>query len=281
MDDKKKILLHANSLNSVPASALQAMRKLQDTNSNIGEVVQLINYDPGMTSNILRLANSSYYGCTKAISSLRDAIVRLGSKNILPLITAAVASAAIKTKIRGYAMTSDQLWDHSVAVAVASENLAEILKIPGDKIAFTAGLLHDIGKVLMGKHMIDKKIRKVFEEALLHSDSLINTERKLYNIDHAEAGGFLLGKWNIPDGLVQSVRFHHSPFDSENPNAAVVHIADVICVQNNIGFEYPSPKASFFSGVLEKMNVSSQIIEEVAARTQDSFENIKDVFSGK
>jgi len=281
MDDKQKILSKASELNSVPASALQAMRKLQDPNSNIGEVVQLINYDPGMTSNILRLANSSYYGCTKAISSLREAIVRLGAKNILPLITAAIASAAIKTKIRGYSMTSDQLWDHSVAVAVAAENLAEILKIPGEKIAFTAGLLHDIGKVLMGKHMIDKKIRKVFQEALRKSDSLIHAEYELYKIDHAEAGGFLLGKWNIPDALVQAVRFHHSPFDAENPNASIVHIADVICVQNDIGFEYSTPKVSFTPGILEKMNVSSQIVEEVVARTKDSFENIKDVFSGK
>jgi len=281
MEEKQKILSKVSELNSVPASALQAMRKLQDPNSNIGEIVQLINYDPGMTSNILRLANSSYYGCTKAISSLRDAIVRLGAKNILPLITAAIASAAIKTKIRGYGMTSDQLWDHSVAVAVASENLAEMLRVPGDKIAFTAGLLHDIGKVLMGKHMIDKKIRKVFQAALDQSDSLIKTEYELYGIDHAEAGGFLLGKWNIPDSLVQSVRYHHSPFDAENPNAAIVHIADVICVQNNIGFEYLNPKATFVQGVLERMNVSQQIIEEVIARTQDSFENIKDVFSGK
>lgn len=281
MEEKQKILSKVSELNSVPASALQAMRKLQDPNSNIGEIVQLINYDPGMTSNILRLANSSYYGCTKAISSLRDAIVRLGAKNIFPLITAAIASAAIKTKIRGYDMTSDQLWDHSVAVAVASENLAEILRVPGDKIAFTAGLLHDIGKVLMGKHMIDKKIRKVFQAALDKSDSLIKTEYELYGIDHAEAGGFLLGKWNIPDALVQAVRYHHIPTEAENPNAAVVHIADVICVQNNIGFEYLNPKVTFIPGALERMNVNQQMIEEVIARTKDSFENIKDVFSGK
>jgi len=238
MDDKGKILSKASELDSVPASALQAMRKLQSPDSNIGEIVQLINYDPGMTSNILRLANSSFYGCTKAISSLREAIVRLGAKTILPLITAALASAAIKTKIRGYAMTSDQLWDHSVAVAVAAENIADILQVPGDKIAFTAGLLHDIGKVLMGKYMIDKKIRKVFEAAILKSDSLIKTESALYQIDHAEAGGILLAKWNIPDNLVQSVRFHHRPLGTENPNAAVVHIADVICVQNDIGMLY-------------------------------------------
>jgi putative nucleotidyltransferase with HDIG domain len=257
------------------------MRKIQDPEANMGEIVQMINYDPGMTSNILKLSNSSVYGCARKISSLRDALVRLGLKNVQQLITAAVAGAAIKTKIRGYGINSTELWDHSIAVAVAAENLADILELPGEKIAFTAGLLHDIGKVLTGKFLIDKKMRKIFQNALSESTYLPATEAEVLGIDHAGAGGFLLNEWNIPDNLVEAVRYHHEPLKTENPNAAVINIADVICVQNDIGLVYSPPKNVFDEALMKKMNVTDSVREEVIIRTKDSFETIKDVFSNK
>ncbi len=281
MTHRDKILANLNSLSSVPASALQAMRKLQDPNANMGEVVQIINYDPGMTSNILKLANSSYFGCSHAISTLRDAIVRLGVKKTFQLVTAAVASAAIRTKIRGYVMNSDQLWDHSIAVAVAAENLADSLNLEGEKIAFTAGLLHDLGKVVIGKHLIDKKVRKEFQTAVAASSLLVSAELELLGIDHAEAGGLLLQEWNIPESLVNAVRWHHDPAQSEAPDAAIIHIADALCVQNQIGVENLDPKLEVRQDIFEKMGVTAAIKEEVILRTKDSFENIKDVFSAK
>jgi putative nucleotidyltransferase with HDIG domain len=281
VNHREQILGNLNAIQSVPASALQAMRKLQDPNANMGEIVQIINYDPGMTSNILKLANSSYFGCTRTISSLRDAVVRLGVKRTFELVTAAIASAAIKTKIRGYKMTSDELWDHSVAVAVAAENLADILKVEGEKIAFTAGLLHDIGKVLIGKHLVDKRNRKMFQDALDANDSILRTELVTLGVGHAEVGGKLLESWNIPENLVNAVRWHHDPSTCEDLNPSIINYADTLCIEHNIGYENPDPKLEKKPEVLKKLNITNEITEEVVLRTKDSFDTIKDVFSGR
>src|SRR3989339_744290 len=142
----KHIIRKTKTITSIPASALQAIKVLQDPNANMGEVVQIINYDPGLTSNILKLANSSYFGCSHEISTLREAIVRLGAGTIFKLVTTSAANVALSKPSKGYEMGASELWDHSIAIAVASENLADILKADISKISFTAGLLHDIGK---------------------------------------------------------------------------------------------------------------------------------------
>ncbi|OGV50152.1 MAG: hypothetical protein A2X49_04185 [Lentisphaerae bacterium GWF2_52_8] len=280
-DRRKAIIGDIGSIKSVPASALHAMRLLQDQNSNMGAIVQSINYDPGMTSNILRLANSSYFGCSRAIASLRDAIVMLGSGNILKLVTAAVANAALNTKVRGYNITSQELWDHAVAVAVASENLSDLLKLKITRNGFTAGLLHDIGKVVMGRH-IDKLDAKKMEEELKSGKPLVQIERDILGIDHGELGGILLSSWNIPEALVQAVRWHHEPQscpDAENVVPALINMSDSFCLLNNIGTSEKQPSAPVNKELIDKLNVTDAVRDEVILRTKDSFENIKDIFS--
>jgi putative nucleotidyltransferase with HDIG domain len=280
MDHRAEIIKNLNSTTSVPASALQAMRLLQDPNANMGEVVQTINYDPGITSNILKLANSSYFGCSRAISTLKEAIVRLGSGNVFKLVTAAIANSAIRTNIHGYHFNADQLWDHSVAVAVAADNLYDLLNPNAPKIAFTAGLLHDIGKVVLGKYLKDKTLRARFIEAQEPGKSILKVETEVLGINHAEVGGLMLQEWNIPANLVDSVRWQYEPERCpESITAALIHICNIICLKSNIGSSDVPVDAEINWNVFKKTGINADIKNEVVLRTRDSFENIKDIFS--
>jgi putative nucleotidyltransferase with HDIG domain len=279
MSPRNEIIKRTASITSIPAAALQAMRILQDHNAGMGELVQVISYDPGLTSNILKLANSSYFGCAKAISSLREAVVRLGSANIFKLVTASIANVALSGGIKCYNLKPGELWEHSIAVAVAAETFSEMKKSKESKLAFTAGLLHDIGKVVLGR-FIDKTYFLKITERMKAGSSYVEAEAEVLGIDHAEAGAKLLESWNIPDHLALAVRWHHRPeMLPGDPVPAVVCACDSICLEADIGSRPESFKPKSDPALSEKLGIDGAVLEELVLRTRSSVDNIKDAFS--
>lgn len=276
---RDEIIAKTRSVTSIPAAAMQAMKILQDPNANMGEVVQVIAYDPGLTSNILKLANSSYFGCSKAISSLRDAVVRLGAGNILKLVTASIANVALSRGIRGYNLAPGELWEHSIATAVGAETLADLIKQKQSKLAFTGGLLHDIGKVVLGR-FIDQRRFLAIMEILNSGKTFDDAETEVLGIDHAEVGAILLAQWNIPDALGMAVRWHHQPDQlPDDPTPSLVNAADYLCVSNNIGTREGAFAPAYKEQVFQSMNLDDSLLTELIDRTRNSVDNIKDVFS--
>lgn len=276
-DRKGEILRKLKTVTSVPPSALRAMKVLQDPNANMGEVVQIIAYDPGLTTNILKMANSSYFGCARSISSLREAVVRLGAANIFKLITASIANLVLNKSIKGYGMTSGELWEHSIAVAVAAENVAAIIKDQdAAKIAFTSALLHDVGKIVLGD-FFDDEVNQEIADSMANGKSMFEAEKISFGINHAELGARLLASWNIPNLLVESVRWHHAPdFCRDTICSAIINHCDFICIKYKIGSSKEQQNMKITS---TKLTLSEHDTEELVARTRDSFEKIKDIFS--
>ncbi|OGV55709.1 MAG: hypothetical protein A2017_03245 [Lentisphaerae bacterium GWF2_44_16] len=281
MNERKgEILKKIKTVTSVPASALRAIKLLNDPNVNMGEVVQVIAYDPGLTSNILKLANSSYFGCARSISSLRDAVVRLGSANIFKLVTASIASLVLNKNIKGYNMTSGELWEHSIAVAVAAETSSYVLKLQdASKTAFTSGLLHDIGKVILGD-FFDPQVEQEISVSLSKNKSFYEAEKEAFGINHAELGARLLNSWSIPDNLSNAVRWHHAPeFCRDSQCSTIVHFCDYICIKNKIGSQTEPLNMRLSEQAVAVLKISDKDNDEIIMRTRDSFENIKDIFS--
>jgi putative nucleotidyltransferase with HDIG domain len=279
---RDNILKQIGSVSSIPASGVQVIRLLLNPNVNMGEIVQAIKYDPGLTSNILKLANSSYFGLSRSIGSLREAVVRLGTSNLFTLVTTSMANVALNRPVKGYGMSPGELWDHSMAVAVAAENTGDMLMIKTEttKMAFTAGLLHDIGKILLG-NFIKKDAKRDIEILLDKGVSFVDAEKEVLGIDHAELGGLLLQEWNFPEELKETIRWHHEPERCpENEISAVIHVADYVCVFNRIGTKRKNLLNTAFSQeTFRKLNFSNKYIQEIVERTRTSLENIKDVFS--
>ncbi len=273
------IIEKTSTVSSIPAAAMQVMKVLRDPNANMGEIVQVISYDPGLTSNILKLANSTYFGCSKGISSLRDAVVRLGAGNIFKLVTASIANVALSRGIKGYNLQPGELWEHSIATAVSAETLSDMLKIKTAKLAFTAGLLHDLGKVVLGR-FIDKTIFNEIAEVLQSGKTYVEAETEVLGIDHAEVGALLLARWNIPDSLVLAVRWHHEPWNIEDdPTSSIVNASDYTCIDNNIGTREGAFKPALHERVFGQLSLTPELKEELILRTKSSVENIKDAFS--
>lgn len=221
------ILKRVEALPPLPTSATQVIALTKDSLTSVKELEAIIGQDPSLAAGILRQANSAYYGYARRISSLQEAIVMLGFQVIQGLAMSAAIAPLLKSHLVGYQIEQEGLWKHSLLTAMAAKKLCRHLKLPYGDAAYTAGLLHDIGKLIISiyvQEVGDFLLKKVTESKL----SYVELEEKIIGFDHARVGGFLARAWNLPDDLVAAISFHHSLSNAQNYGelACVIHVAN-------------------------------------------------------
>ena len=160
-----RILDEVQTIPIIQGSSSKIFSMLNDPEVTISQIEENLRYDPSLTTNILKIANSSYYGFSNKISSIHQAIVLLGIKTVTQIITASCINTVFNKPIPGYDLSPGDLWMHSIGVAVTSEELMKILKLNNSGMVFTAALLHDIGKLILGNH-IDEAIDDIENNTL-------------------------------------------------------------------------------------------------------------------
>lgn len=191
----------------LPAIVLDLMQSLDDENANIAQLARKIGLDPPLTARVLRVVNSPFYGMQGQISSVQEAVMVLGFSNIRSLAMAASLSARYVFTAKGD-FDAPGLWEHSFSAALCCRLLSRQLRLSAET-AFTAGLLHDIGRI--GLLMIeDKRIDEIFRTRAEKGVTLLNAEREVLGYDHAQLGARLLERWRLPAAVVQAVERHHS-----------------------------------------------------------------------
>lgn len=201
---------------------------VNNPDATVEQVEAIVEADPGLAGNILRTANSAYFGFRGQIATVKDAIVRIGMKRIAQLALTSAIAPLTRVPLRGYDMPPNGLLRHSTAVAIAVEQLAANSRRRPPEWAFTAGLLHDIGKIVLGS-FLEVDAAPIFELAHKAHLSFERAEQEMLGIDHAEVGAALLSNWGLPNYLIEAVRFHHSPDEHPGGDHLVVdlvHVAD-------------------------------------------------------
>lgn len=192
----------------LPAIVLDLMQSLDDENANIAQLARKIGLDPPLTARVLRVVNSPFYGMQGQISSVQEAVMVLGFSNVRSLAMAASLSARYVFTPRGD-FDAPRLWEHSFCAALCCRLLSRLARLSAET-AFTAGLLHDIGRIglLMLK---DTRIDEIFKLRAEKGLTLLNAEREVLGFDHAQLGARLLERWRLPAAIVRAVERHHSP----------------------------------------------------------------------
>ena len=274
MSRRDEILSTILDIESMPASSAEATRFLSDPESNMSDIVRAIEYDPGLTSNLLRMANSAYYGVSDRIGSVRDAIVRLGTYQIYQMVVSWGFSSMARRGVPGYGLASGKLWEHSIGVAVGAEQISTELRFQKAPHTFTSGLLHDIGKIALGTFVavdIDSILQIVREEKV----SFEVAERQTLGVDHAEAGAVLLEHWGFPENVVEACRWHHQPESlvDESPVLDLVHVADSICLMGGIGVGVDENNYKTSSLVLSRLRLdpfmNDKVVSEILSKLED------------
>lgn len=224
-----KKLDRIDGLPTLPAIAMEVNKMLEDYDTSIKKLSERIEQDQAMVSRILKLVNSAFFGVRSRISNIPHAVVILGFNTVRNAVVSAsiIDAFSVKEVLDGFDITD--FWRHSVAAAVTSRYLAEKTRLHPPDDCFIGGLLHDIGKVVLAQHFQDifKQIwRSVKEDNL----SFYDAEKSETPVDHAKIGGHLAKKWQLPMGLVDAIRCHHSVRKSAHDLnlLMIVHAADII-----------------------------------------------------
>lgn len=201
-----------------PVAALRVLRVVDDPRASAATLGRLVEVDPGLSTKVMRLANSPYYGLSGKVASAAQATVLLGFSTVRALAASAAAGLLVDQQPVG----PPGFWSHAVLTACGSSAVAR--RVGGQAAnAFTAGLLHDIGSALFFR--IDHQLFAQLEEAVADGMTVQAAERELYGTDHAEAGGRVLEEWRFPASLARAIAHHHQPVDSVRDGLARIVIA--------------------------------------------------------
>lgn len=278
-DLRDEVLRNVEETPKLPAAVTRVLALVNDPDSSIPDVMAAVETDPGLTAETLRIANSAYFAGPRKIASLRDAGVLLGLNRIMQLVLAAAVFPIGARPVPGYDLEEGALVDGMLAVAVGAEVLARELKKLPPSHAFTAGLLHDIGKLAMG-NVVARCRQEIRDCAMVEGISYEQAERMLLGIDRAEAGAAMLRAWNLPDNVVTAVRWHLQPEQVEQEPFVVdlVHVSRMLATQCGLGLGEDGLQYAPSETSRRRLGLTEEIEDRATARMVEAFREIRAQF---
>lgn len=213
-DFRKKVLRKLKDLPPMPQIVFKARQVIADPDSEMAELADLLESDQAIAAKVLKLANSAYYGLSGKVSSIRHASSLLGYKALGQLISMVGSASVLGKTLGGYDLDSAGAWRHSLMAASASRIIAlrHHRDLEGD--AFSAGLIHDVGKLVLDNYVLERKDE--FERITAGGRrSMLAAEQHLLGLDHADIGYEVCKHWNIPETISNAIRYHHNPGKSD------------------------------------------------------------------
>jgi len=222
---------------SLPEVCIRVNEMLEDPRTNASDIGRVISQDTGLTARLLKIVNSAFYGFPARIETVSRAVTVIGMRELRGLVLAASAVEAF-SKIPNEILNMVKFWRHSVYCGVVAQLLAERCHVLHSERLFVAGLLHDIGKLILS-HRLPDEMREVVSRMRNEQRPDYEIEREIFGFDHADVGGELLKVWQMPKTLTQAVLHHHRPSEAEEAtmDVCLVHIANGMTLVAEQGME--------------------------------------------
>jgi HD-like signal output (HDOD) protein len=267
---KPRDITHAvKAVRPLPAVAHRVLAMVQDPDWEIDRLLDVVRTDPTLVARILRLCNSARNGLDAEIASIADAISYVGSRTIVELVLV-TCSAGLFRGLRGSSYADPTTtWHHAVACALASQAIAAYTDAVPSANAFTAGILHDVGKIVIAADLTEADV----VEAVARADGNrpgdhAAIERQSFGVDHAEAASLVAATWKLPGWLVHALRAHHDPtlLAGEAAMPAVLHVADQLALQAGIGNPFPRLPIAIDPAAATRLELEPSDFQELAQR---------------
>jgi len=268
-------------LPSLPEVVTKVTELVQNPNSSAAQLGKIISNDSGLTSRVLRMVNSAYYGFPKQISSIQHAITILGFTTIKSLVLSSSIFRIFSPK-PGVNTSLDykKFWKHSLLTAIASKNIYQKLFFRSDENIFSAAILHDIGKIILDQYDHENYVAALSEAAVfLFGDDILNAEQKHCDVTHQYIGNYVAESWNLPPALSDVIRYHHFPLESKEHQelTTVVYIGNILA---HLILDYGTFSINNFEdAVLYHMGINEDDLIAIFTELKEEAEQIKDLES--
>lgn len=265
------------SLPPSPDNVLRISALLRDVNTPSRKISEAIIYEPMLVTLILRLANSAVYAFDRKVTSIDAAVAAVGSKTLLEMVMLSIASTSFAKEIRN-SIIARKIWEHSLAVAIISRGLAEKLNIQATDEAFTCGLLHDIGKLILLSYDFPG-FSMILSEP--DEDQMLMNEQMHFGYNHAEVGSLVARRWGLQEEVCYTIRHHHNPSLSAYPMliAHIVEVADIIANLNGYGLRSENKEKLAHSESVVRLRLTPQALDDVWRSIQKNIEEVIKTFA--
>lgn len=281
MENEKleKILSKVDNFPSMPAAGSRLLSLLEEQEVSIGEVEDILRYDPGLTANVLKLANSAYFGIPSRIGSVKQAIILLGTNRLIQLVTASCVGAVMKKTVPGYNIPPGDLWRHSIAVSIAAEALVKDKKNVDSEDFFTPALLHDVGKLILGNFV--KEDLTAIEGITCKGIPFVIAENMILGTDHTEIGAKILSRWSFPEDVVHAVQYHHDPEAAEisSMKIDVVHLSNLLCQTNSNTPDSAGKSVELSAVVIDRLGIELSQFEVISEKVSKWVDEMSDALT--
>jgi len=274
-------IMTAADLPTIPVVAIKVMQLIESEQATAEELAKVVASDPAVAARVLKISNSSFYGCQRQIQTLSSAIVVLGFSTLRSLVVA----ASVKQVYKPYGLTEKMLWEHSFAAGLAARIIAKQTRAANEEEAFLAGLFHDIGKIIMNS--LDRaKFQEVMQHCYNEGISFGDAERSVYPFSHDEVGAYVIKKWNLPEVLTTAILQHHTMEFSVEDSPAVVNLtavaslADQFCLKLGIGSRTPQEDLDLAGSKAGRLlHLTPGKVDKIMEIFQDAFEKDRELFT--
>ncbi len=270
-----QVISNINNLPTPPIVFQQIQKALSDENASAAQVASILQEDPAISAKVLKLTNSAFYGLPREIETVKQAVVIIGMEAVRNL----VLSASVLGMFHGNTVDrqyQDLFWRHSLAVASASRLVASssdtVESIDIDS-SFSAGLLHDIGKIIIACYLPDEFKQLVERRQTDTTTSDYDLEEMVFGYNHAQIGGFLSTQWKLPTKLQHAIIFHHGPSKCpvEILSPYVVHVGNYIAKKSFFDDEEALFTDKLEDGALQKLGISEEAIPELCEKLKEEY----------
>lgn len=269
-----------SELSSLPSIALRIIEAAVDEHTDAEDLRQLIERDPALAARIIRIVNSSFYGLRQEVADLRSAISLLGTKQIRNVAITVFVSRQFTPTSNKDSLDRNQLWNHSMAVGAVARLFAKTLKNAEPDEAYLAGLLHDMGLLIVDQHLARHvpRIRTTMSEGA----SLHEAVEQILTFDPSQLGAYVAWRSKFPSRLVSSIEYHLKPDAYQGDDRQLtdlVAMADYIATRNGTGVLAESQPVHLSATVYERLQLSEERLESLAAEIEETLNATKAIAS--
>ncbi len=265
-------------LEPMPEVIQKAREVMSKPNATFKEIGSVLETDQAIVAKVLKIANSAYYGLSGRVASIHQALVVLGHKTLEQVINTAWASKMLANTMKGYGFDAGTLWNHSLAVAMGAKIIAAKRQPTLENDAFTAGLLHDVGKLILDEHILKNKSE--FDDLKRNNTSSRKAEETLFGFDHSAIAALICEEWNLPEIQARAIKFHHAPESApDNELACYLYLADFLARKCGLGTEPMDESETIKANTLEQLEFKEKDLDPILHEIGEYVGNVsKSVF---
>lgn len=265
-----------NKVEDIPAfpqTVVKIMDLLAEPHSKIVDIEREIMKDQALTTKVLKMANSSFYRGRRQIKTVADAMVLLGFDAVNALVIASTVGSVMNKELKGYSYGRNELWYQSQVSAIMAQETAKKAKFKNQELAYIAGLLKDIGKIILDEYVHDS-YQEIMEKMNTEYISYIASEEEVLGFHHGQVGGKVISKWNLADELVEAITYHHDPLQAtmNKELVCIIHISDALFMMLGLHEGIDNLSQPFFTEAVKILGLTEEDLENILEKVRKTMD---------